>query len=228
MTIGPKHIPASIHARFTNEAKKRGEPFGEVLQYYGIERFLHRLSKTPYADSFILKGGLVFYSLDIPLRRPTRDIDFLSELESRREIIEEVIKAALAVPFPEDGLSFDVDSIVLRESQVDADRKGIRATFMGYLANSEIPMQVDFGFSDELTSEPQVINYPSLLHDRDDLRIKGYPIESIVAEKFHTMERFAARPSRWRDYYDVWLVQSSFELQDKSLRDALLGTFAKR
>ena len=127
----PKNIPASIHARLTKEAKKRGEPFSEVLQYYGIERFLYRLSKTPYSDSFILKGGLVFYSLDIPLRRPTRDIDFLSELENRKEIINRVIRAAISVSVPGDGIRFDPNSIVLQETQVDADRKGIRAMFRG-------------------------------------------------------------------------------------------------
>jgi hypothetical protein len=73
-----ENIPASIQARLKNKADESRRPFSELLQYYGMERFLYRLSKTPYVNDFILKGGLMFYGLEIPLRRTTRDIDFLS------------------------------------------------------------------------------------------------------------------------------------------------------
>jgi hypothetical protein len=63
-----KNIPASIQARLKTEAKKQGRPFAEILQYYVMERYLYRLSKTRYASKFILKGGLLFYVWKIPLR----------------------------------------------------------------------------------------------------------------------------------------------------------------
>ena len=89
-------------------------------------------------------------------------------------------------------------------------------------------MQVDFGFSDELTSEPEVISYPTLLPDWDNPKLKAYPMESIVAEKFHTMERYVATASRWKDYYDISLISSHFELDDRSLEKAIGKTFEKR
>ncbi len=55
-----KNIPASIHARLANESQKTKKPFNELLQHYGMERFLYRLSRTEYANSFVLKGGLIF------------------------------------------------------------------------------------------------------------------------------------------------------------------------
>ncbi len=67
---------ASIHARLKSEAERLGKPFAEVLQYYGMERFLYRLSKSEYVDKLILKGGLLLYGWNVPLRRPTRDMDF--------------------------------------------------------------------------------------------------------------------------------------------------------
>ena len=57
-----KNIPASILARLRNQTEILERPFGEVLQYYAMERFLYRLSKTKYADKFILKGGLLFHA----------------------------------------------------------------------------------------------------------------------------------------------------------------------
>jgi hypothetical protein len=40
-----------------------------------MEQFLYHLSKTPHVSDFILKGGLMFYGLGIPMRRTTHDIN---------------------------------------------------------------------------------------------------------------------------------------------------------
>jgi hypothetical protein len=135
----PKNIPASIHARLAGEAKKSKIPFGDILQYYGMERFLYRLSKTDFVHSFILKGGLIFTVWDIPLRRPTKDIDFLGIFDDHRDTIHEALEAAFAVEFPEDGIEFDLATIVIEERKVDNDRFGIRADFQGLLGRAEIP-----------------------------------------------------------------------------------------
>jgi len=41
-----KNISASVHQRLLNRAKDSGRPFNEVLQYFAIERFIYRLSKS--------------------------------------------------------------------------------------------------------------------------------------------------------------------------------------
>ncbi len=50
-----KDIAASVHQRLLNMAKESSRPFNELLQYFAIERFIYRLSKSPHADRFILK-----------------------------------------------------------------------------------------------------------------------------------------------------------------------------
>jgi hypothetical protein len=72
-----RDLSASIHQRLLNKAKADQIPFGELLQYFAIERFLYRLSKSVYRNSFILKGAMVFLAWNAPFGRPTRDIDFL-------------------------------------------------------------------------------------------------------------------------------------------------------
>jgi len=52
-----KNLQSSIRAKLQNIAKETNRPFAEVLQYYGMERFLYRFSRSKYADKFILKGG---------------------------------------------------------------------------------------------------------------------------------------------------------------------------
>ena len=55
-----KNVAASVHQRLLNKARESNRPFDELLQYFAIERFLYRLSRTPYAGNFILKGALMF------------------------------------------------------------------------------------------------------------------------------------------------------------------------
>ena len=70
------NIQASIRDRLRNKAKETNRPFAEVLQYYGMERFLYRFGRSKYADKFVLKGALLFTVWQIPERRTTLDIDF--------------------------------------------------------------------------------------------------------------------------------------------------------
>ncbi len=45
-----------MRARLLNQAYAQKRPFQELLQYYGMERFLYRLSRSRDAEQFILKG----------------------------------------------------------------------------------------------------------------------------------------------------------------------------
>lgn len=80
MTRNPaQNLAASVHQRLLNNAKATNRPFNELLQYFAMERFLYRLSQSPHADKFILKGALMITVWDAPSPRPTRDIDFLGK-----------------------------------------------------------------------------------------------------------------------------------------------------
>jgi predicted nucleotidyltransferase component of viral defense system len=223
-----KNMAASIQARLKRQAESQGKPFAELLQYYGMERFLYRLSKSEYVDKFVLKGGLLIYGWNIPLRRPTRDIDFRGYLDNSAQTIRRAIKDVIEEPVPEDGIVFDLQTIQVEQTQIDADYKGIRAKFTGYLGKARIPMQVDIGFSDVLASRVERVNYPTLLEDARPLRLKSYPKASMVSEKFHAMIRHAQLNSRFKDYYDLWLIADNFEFDVQSLQKAIEKTFARR
>src|SRR4030095_11572437 len=180
-----ENIPASIQAKLKNKADASGRPLNEILQYYAMERFFYRLSKTPHIHDLILKGGLMFYGLEIPLRRTTRDIDFLGTSENSQQDLLSIFHDALSVPCPEDGVRFDTDTLRFSFSQADENQGGIRITFVGYLGKTRMPIQVDIGFSDELASEALIMEYPVLLDNMEKPRLRGYPLESIISEKFH-------------------------------------------
>lgn len=228
MTEPVTNIAASIQSRLKNEAERQGRPFAEILQYYAMERFLFRLSKTKYATKFILKGGLLFYVWNIPLRRPTKDIDFRGYVVNSRESLLQIFREVVAESMPDDGIIFDPESISVEETQIDADYQGIRAKLTSHLGRSKIPVQIDIGFSDEVASKAESMEYPNILHDFKQVRLKGYPKESVVAEKFHAMIRHAELNSRMKDYYDIWLISETFEFECQSLQKAIETTFRKR
>jgi predicted nucleotidyltransferase component of viral defense system len=74
--------PASVRQRLLNIARETGRPFQELLQYFAMERFLYRLSRSEYADRLILKGALMLTVWRAPRSRPTRDIDLLGRLKN--------------------------------------------------------------------------------------------------------------------------------------------------
>ena len=222
------NVSASIQAKLQNKAHESGRPFNEILQYYGMERFLYRLSKTLHVNDLILKGGLMFYGLGIPMRRTTRDIDFLGISENAQQDIRSVFHDSLSVPFPEDGVLFDVKTLRFSQNRVEANQGGIRVTFFGKLGKMRLPVQVDVGFSDELASDVLSMEYPVLLAGMEKPRLKGYPPESIISEKLHAMIRFADANSRWKDYYDIYLLAETFEFDSHSVANAIRSTFGNR
>ena len=82
-----KNMGASVRQRLLNHAKASGRPFAEVLQYYAMERFLYRLSVSPHAENFTLKGALLLTAWQAPISRPTMDIDLLGRTDNTVEVM---------------------------------------------------------------------------------------------------------------------------------------------
>ena len=67
-----KNKVASVRQRLQNLSRKTGEDFQLLLTRYAVERFLYRLSRSPHAKQFVLKGALMLRLWDLPAARPTR------------------------------------------------------------------------------------------------------------------------------------------------------------
>lgn len=222
-----KNIAASVRAGLLAQARQSDQTFNEILQYYGIERLLFRLSRSHHADSFILKGALLFFGWGIPLRRPTRDIDFRGYGFNTGEGVEEVFKHVCSVTVEDDGLQFDPNSVRAERIIEDDIYEGVRVRFQATLGKAIIHMQVDIGFSDQLATAPTWIDYPTLL-GMPPPRIRVYPVESFISEKSEAIVSLGLANSRLKDYYDLYLISSVFELEGESLAEAIATTFTSR
>ncbi|MBI4744600.1 MAG: nucleotidyl transferase AbiEii/AbiGii toxin family protein [Actinobacteria bacterium] len=221
------NIQASVRARLQYKAKETNCTFAELLQYYGIERFLYRFSKSEYANKFVLKGALLFTVWRIPERRTTLDIDFLARFSNQVENIETVMKGVCDLVVEPDGLTFDAKTVQGRKIKEDADYEGVRVKFIGFLDRSRIPMQIDVGFGDIVYPKTKVIDYPVIL-DFPKPYLKGYPAESVISEKFEAMVKLGLLNSRMKDFYDIWLMMRQFDFSGSNLTEALKRTFEHR
>lgn len=227
MTKVITNIQSSVRDRLRNKAKKANHSFAEILQFYGMERFLYRFSRSKYVDKFVLKGALLFTVWQVPERRTTLDIDFLAHYDNQIENIENVVKDVCDVAVDPDGLVFDANTVQGRKIKEDTDYEGVRVKFVGFLERSQIPMQIDVGFGDTIYPPPRKINYPVIL-DFPSPRLKGYALETVVSEKFEAMVQLGLLNSRMKDFYDIWLMMRQFDFDGSQLAEALKRTFAHR
>jgi len=92
---------------------------------------------------------------------------------------------------------------------------------------SRIPMQIHIGFGDSIYPRAKEIKYPVIL-DLPKPKIKGYPAESVISEKFEAMVKLGLLNSRMKDFYDIWLMMRQFKFSGPKLVEALERTFEHR
>jgi predicted nucleotidyltransferase component of viral defense system len=222
-----QNIAHSIHRRLLNKAKEMNRPFNELLQYYAMERFLCRLSKSDYAGKYILKGALMLRVWQAPFARPTMDIDMLGKTSNDIDAVVRQFKDICDVTVEPDGLTFNPDSIRAQRITEDADYEGLRLRFTGNLGNARISIQIDIGFGDVVFPKPKSEALPTIL-DFAPPKLSCYSRESMVAEKFEAMVRHSDLNSRMKDFYDIWLITGQFDFDGSVLLKAVSKTFQNR
>lgn len=63
---------------------------------------------------------------------------------------------------------------------------------------------------DALAAQPEEIEYPTLLKTLPPPRLRGYPKETTIAEKFEAMVQLGTRNSRMKDFHDLWALAGAF------------------
>ena len=222
-----KDLAASVRARLLNIAKSEGSDFNQILVRYALERFLYRLSQSPHADRFLLKGALLFTLwYDMP-HRPTRDADLLgfgpSDLQSISQTFREI--ASITV---DDGIAFDPGSVTADDIRKDAGYAGARVVITGELAKARCKTQIDIGFGDAVTPGPVQSEYPVLLEDFPAPRLRTYPVYTVISEKLHAIALLGMTNSRVKDYLDLWVMLDRESLNMNTLAQAISATFTRR
>ena len=223
----PRNLPASVRDRLRKLAAARKEDFQLVLTRYGLERWLYRLSRSPHADSFILKGAMLFQLWAGQPHRPTRDLDLLGRGDNSVAAVVGAFREVCNQAVEEDGLEFRAESVRGERIKEDQEYEGIRVHCEARLENARIPLQIDVGFGDAVTPPAAGVRYPTLL-EFPAPTLRAYRRETVVAEKFQAMTDLGMANSRMKDFYDLWVLARGFEFDGPTLSTAIRATFRRR
>lgn len=221
---------ASVAARIRNWAKANGRTYQHALTRFATERFCARLAASEYASRLVLKGGNLFIVwLSGKDYRPTMDTDFFCRgpvmgADAMAAAFADICNVALP---DDDGLRFDASSIDVDPIREDTKYGGERVSLLAYLGTMRIPMQFDVGFGDAVTPCPETVSFPAML-DFPAPSILAYPMATVLAEKCAIMVEKGFANSRMKDFFDVWTMLDSFDVDENLVKRALAATFKRR
>lgn len=226
MARQPRDMGASVRARLLTLAREKGQALDLLLTRYATERLLYRLSTTPHRDRFVLKGAMLITTWFDDPHRPTRDMDLLGYGDPAPEPMLAVFKEICAIK-ENDGILFDVDALRIDLIREQLEYGGLRLRTTARLAGARIAVVIDIGFGDAIEPGVEEIELPVML-DLPAPRLRAYPRETVVAEKFQAMVLFGLANTRMKDYYDIWILSRSYAFDAERLSRAIAATFERR
>jgi hypothetical protein len=191
------------HLDLQDRARTEGRGTQELLTLYVVQRWLARLSASPYVDQFVLKGGTLLAAFNA--RRPTADADALARDFANDEAT--VVGRVVAIadqPVPDDGVEFRTRTATSRVIRDEDLYSGVRIAMDCAIATAIIKLRLDTNFGDPVTPAPQLVDLPALRPGEPPIRILGYPLETVLAEKIATAIVLGPANTRVRDYADVY------------------------
>lgn len=220
------NVAASVDQRLRNLAGKEHRSIDDVRNRYVLERFLYRLSLSPYRDAYLLKGAVVLQSLAQPNFRPTKDVDLHGRLHTEPQIVQSHIRSVLGqdTSAHPDGLRFVQDSIRMEPIRPETGHRLHRLKLEVRLGPARYPLRMDIVYGDGPTPPPVERTLPSLL-DLPGPVLLCYRTETSLAEKFHAIVDFGEHNTRMKDFYDIWYVATNFSVSGHDLAAALRAVF---
>ena len=220
-------IAASVLSKLKNKSKVFGISYQQCLQLFFQEEFLRKLSKSEYADNFILKGGLFIYTLTNFESRTTVDVDFLMRgLKHDLNCMDRIIFDILTVPTGNDFMTFKAAKM----EKIALHRKyyGVSTQITGYIKNVRVPFNVDIGVGDIIIPNPEKHSIQTQLDGFDNPEILTYSLESTIAEKFDAILQRFELTGRMKDFYDIYYLSRTFDFDGLKLQTAIWETLQNR
>ena len=219
---------ASTKARLKNIAEKNGKNFQDILIAYGLERTIYRLSKSKYLDRFVLKGGIFLYAISGGnYARATVDIDLLAQnISNDVDDMKNVFRDIFAMQM-DDALQYDLDTIEVSSITEFKEYHGVNISIIAYLDKTKIPVSIDVGFGDVIYPNKVSMDFPTLLEEEVP-HIYAYSLASSIAEKFEAIVSLGYDNSRFKDFYDIYILGNKYSFDGAELVEALKETFEHR
>jgi predicted nucleotidyltransferase component of viral defense system len=220
-----RNMGASVRDRLLSHARERDQPFELLLTRYVLERLLYRLSTTRHRDRFALKGAMLMTTWLEVAFRPTRDLDLLGFVDFDPRTVLGIFREICAMK-NDDGVVFDVTGLAIDRIRQEMEL-GLRIKTNATVGGARVRVVIDIAFGDAVEPGLVDLELPVLL-DLPPPRLRAYPREAVIAEKFQAMVVLGRANSRMKDFYDVWSLSHAFEFDGDGLARAIAATFAAR
>lgn len=206
-----------VYLDLRRAARADGRATDEYLRLYVLEGFLARLAASAFAETLVVKGGVLLAAYQI--RRPTADVDIAAQdTPGQLDHIQNLVTAVAARP-ESDGIVFDIATATAESIREENSYTGVRVTLTASLATAVIRFHVDVNVGDPIWPAPERIRLPRLLGG--EIALRGYPLPMVLAEKIVTaMERGTAN-TRWRDFADIYLLTTTHSIPADTTRHAI-------
>ena len=224
-----RNIGMPIKTRLLQFSQESQMDYMKILVRYLHERLLYRVSISTYRDKLLLKGSSLLYAYERWDARPTLDIDLLGHrISNSEDNIRSIMTEICQLECPEDGVTFDADSIQLEPIALEKKYPGLCVTINAHLDTIKQAVSLDIGFGDIITPEAMPLDYPTILSDIPEANLMAYSLDTLIAEKFHAMVDRDEQNSRMKDFYDVYQLFSKKAVNTDLLEEAIVNTFRNR
>lgn len=159
--------------------------------------------------------------------RATMDIDLLAQcIANDAEEIKKVFSEIFTIEC-DDALRFDLSTLEVIDITEFKEYHGVNVSIMGYLDRTKVPVSIDIGFGDVIYPERMKMEFPVLL-DMEVPEIYAYSVYSVISEKFEAFVSLGLANSRYKDFYDIYVLADRYDLDGMELKNAIVETFAHR
>jgi predicted nucleotidyltransferase component of viral defense system len=219
--------PQGLAQRLQRIASEQGKSYQELLTSFLIERALLRMVSDKFLyNHLVFKGGYVGQRI-FETGRFTRDLDSILLGASMVPALEAVKNCLIRDLEDHTWFEFEDQSNLELQKEYGGVRLKFRAGLLPKLKDLKRAqiLHLDFGVGDPVTPAPLTASTQTTVGD-DLISWQVYTVETICAEKLHTLVTRGSENSRSKDVFDLAILLPKANSQ--VFKDAIVRTFDYR
>jgi len=222
-------LEQSVKEKLKAVAKSRTVPFPQLWRTLILERFLARISYSPYKDRFVLKGGTLLAKY-LPLGRETQDLDFfIHKISNNEKSLQATLKAICNIEV-NDTFIFELEKIQIVKHH-PLPYTGAEITLLAKFGATRTTIRLDLGFGDIVEPVEQSLDLTTTDKGplfESQIALSCYPKEFIFAEKLETVIFRGETNTRMKDFHDLYSLISLGNLKGEMTERAVKMVFQHR
>lgn len=190
-------------AKIRNLAKQKQVSPQVLMQEVALDEIVDRISRSPYREQLILKGGFLIASMIGIDTRSTRDLD--TSVRGLPVTKDEMLKVFNTIV----KMNETDGDVTLRITKIDEIRsgdnyEGFRIHLEAKIFASVIDTKIDISTGDVITPH-EISWYHHTIFNHQKIMVMAYNMETILAEKIEAIVARQEQTTRMKDYYDLYL-----------------------